>query len=62
MPLTAEVNKILFEDSDPKESISRLLKRRLKSELWLAGCLLTLGEFQAVFFLLYLSLILFKIG
>jgi len=34
MPLTAEVNKILFEDSDPKESISRLLKRRLKSELW----------------------------
>lgn len=34
MPLTEEVNRILFEDSEPKESLARLLKRRLKSELW----------------------------
>ncbi len=34
MPLTEEINRILLENSDPKESLERLLKRRLKSELW----------------------------
>lgn len=34
MPLTEEVNRILFENSDPQESLERLLKRKLKSEIW----------------------------
>jgi glycerol-3-phosphate dehydrogenase (NAD(P)+) len=34
MPLTEEINRILFDGAEPKESLDRLLKRRLKSELW----------------------------
>ncbi|MEO0093621.1 MAG: NAD(P)H-dependent glycerol-3-phosphate dehydrogenase [candidate division WOR-3 bacterium] len=34
MPLTEEVNRILFENSDPRVSLQRLLKRQLKAELW----------------------------
>jgi glycerol-3-phosphate dehydrogenase (NAD(P)+) len=34
LPLTEEINRILFENSEPKESLERLLRRRLKSEIW----------------------------
>jgi len=34
MPLTEEINRILFEAASPKESLDRLLKRKLKSEIW----------------------------
>jgi glycerol-3-phosphate dehydrogenase (NAD(P)+) len=34
MPLTEEIGRILFENASPKESLNRLLKRKLKSEIW----------------------------
>lgn len=34
LPLTEEINKILFENSKPEESLGRLFKRRLKFEIW----------------------------
>jgi len=34
MPLTEEIGRILFEDTSPKESLNRLFKRKLKSEIW----------------------------
>lgn len=34
MPLTEEINRILFEAASPQTSLDRLLKRKLKSELW----------------------------
>jgi glycerol-3-phosphate dehydrogenase (NAD(P)+) len=34
MPITNEVNKVLFENKDPKEAIFSLMTRKLKSELY----------------------------